>query len=436
MRVPGLSPIVPRIVLATFGSLGDLHPFLALGEALLARGAEVTVAASESYRERVCALGLGFAPLSPDFSRWERDTDAMRHAMDLRGGSDWIFRNMVAPFVEQTGPELLRACEGADAIVHSTLVLGAAPVAEKAGLPRFAVTLQPMVMFSALDPPATEASPVASALFRTHPAVARAMFALARTVSRPWFAPVARLRRSLGVSPHFANPVFDAAAGAAGHLAMFSPHFAPDPGDWPANTTQTGFAYFDHTPEHRGLSPGLQSFLDAGEPPLVFTLGSAAVWVPGEFFARAREAARALGRRAVLLVGDRVPFAGETSDDLFVGAYAPYSALFPHAAVVVHQGGIGTTAQALRAGRPQLIVPWSHDQPDNAVRCVRLGVARTLRRSHADAGAMTRELRALLADAGASARAAALGQAIRAERGADAAAETVLTAVGGSTTGR
>ena len=102
--------------------------------------------------------------------------------------------------------------------------------------------------------------------------------------------------------------------------------------------------------------------------------------IAGDFYRVGAEAARSPPRRAVLLVGDDAREAPEPAPDRFVVAYAPYDALFPHAAAIVHQGGIGTTAQALRAGRPMLVVPWSHDQPDNAERVRRLSVTRVVER--------------------------------------------------------
>jgi rhamnosyltransferase subunit B len=106
----------------------------------------------------------------------------------------------------------------------------------------------------------------------------------------------------------------------------------------------------------------------------------------------ARAACR-LGCRAILLVGDSGAVL-PASDGIIVRAYAPYSALFPCARLIVHHGGIGTTAQALRAGRPQLIVPIFADQPDNAARAARLGVARVLRRSRYRESALVAALRA------------------------------------------
>jgi len=135
-------------------------------------------------------------------------------------------------------------------------------------------------------------------------------------------------------------------------------------------------------------------FLNDGPPPVVFTLGSAAVLTAGDFFLESEKAVRELGCRAVFIAGaeSRV----RPGKDVFVAQYAPYSQVFARASVVVHQGGIGTTAQCLRAGRPALVVPFAHDQPDNAARVQRLGTGRTIPRSRYNAARAVRELRTLM----------------------------------------
>ena len=152
--------------------------------------------------------------------------------------------------------------------------------------------------------------------------------------------------------------------------------------DWPANTLITGFCYYDADGGNAKLPAHLEEFLSQGEPPVVFTLGSAAVLAAGEFYEYSARAAIKAGVRAVLLIGsdprNRPP--QELPESICVAEYAPYSALFPRTAMVVHQGGVGTTAQCLQAGKPMLIMPYSHDQPDNARRMRRLGVARVIRR--------------------------------------------------------
>jgi UDP:flavonoid glycosyltransferase YjiC (YdhE family) len=160
----------------------------------------------------------------------------------------------------------------------------------------------------------------------------------------------------------------------------------------------------------------------------VFTLGSLVVNSPGNFYRESLVAARSLKRRAVLLAGDQAigELARVDSADVFVCAYAPHSLLFPRAAAIVHHGGIGTLAQALRSGRPQLIVPHFADQLDNAARAARLGVARILpprRYSGASAG---RELERLLGDRGYLARAGKAAESVLTEEGASQAARIVL----------
>jgi rhamnosyltransferase subunit B len=134
-------------------------------------------------------------------------------------------------------------------------------------------------------------------------------------------------------------------------------------------------------------------------------------------------------RRAVLLVGERPPAGIETAagDDVLIVEYAPYSMLFARAAAIIHQGGIGTSAQALRAGRPQLVVPFSGDQPDNAARLTRLGVARTITRRHYRPDKVRRELQALLDERSYALRASRVSADVRSEEGARRAARLLAT---------
>jgi UDP:flavonoid glycosyltransferase YjiC (YdhE family) len=172
--------------------------------------------------------------------------------------------------------------------------------------------------------------------------------------------------------------------------------------------------------------PPKPRFLDAGPPPLVFTLGSSAVVDAGPFYDHSVAAARLLGRRAVLLVGnDPRNQPAALPDGIVAFAYAPYSDLFPRAAAVVHQGGIGTTAQAMRSGRPMLVMPYAHDQPDNAERVKRLGIARTIGRHRYTPARAAAELRHLLDNPLYRQRAAAVGEQVRQEDGVRAACDAL-----------
>jgi len=167
------------------------------------------------------------------------------------------------------------------------------------------------------------------------------------------------------------------------------------------------------------MAPKLELFLQGGPPPIVFTLGSAAVLDAGDFYEQSALAAEQLGERAVLLVGDdprnlpghRVP------ESICIVEYAPYSRLFPRASLIVHQGGVGTTAQALRAGKPMLVMPYSHDQPDNARRVRRLGIAKVIQRHRYRADTAAGLIGEMLAEPKYRERAAVIGAQVCAENG-------------------
>ncbi|MGH8598790.1 MAG: glycosyltransferase, partial [Gammaproteobacteria bacterium] len=202
-----------------------------------------------------------------------------------------------------------------------------------------------------------------------------------------------------------------------------------DQRDWPRQLRVTGFPYHDlrgRPGDPLGLPLGLRRFLDAGPPPLVFSLGSAAFWVARDFFQQSIEAAVALGQRAVLLVGDD-RFLPRDPVPVGIAAYdyVPYGALFPHASVVVHHGGIGSIAQVLRAGRPMLVVPIAHDQYDNAARVGALGVARTLPRRRYQAEQVVVALRALLEKPSYAERARVVAEEVRSERGTPTAVDII-----------
>jgi UDP:flavonoid glycosyltransferase YjiC (YdhE family) len=211
----------------------------------------------------------------------------------------------------------------------------------------------------------------------------RLVVGLVRSAARRWQEPAFALRRRLGL-PRGRDPLFEGQHSPELVLALFSSVLARPHPDWPPNVVVTGHVFHDAS-HGAALSPELESFLSGGPAPLVFTLGSSIVLIASDFWRESIDAARTLGMRAVLLTGGfaanqpvRLP------DGVLVVDRAPHQLLFPRARVVVHQGGAGTTAQALRAGRPMLVVPHSHDQPDNAAR-----VQRRRRRHHSFARLMS-----------------------------------------------
>ena len=417
-----------RIVFATFGTFGDVNPLVALGGELTRRGHSVVLAAPEMFRSQARAGGLGFAPIRPE----QQADDAAMIAMiyDRKRGTERGLREFLFPALRQSYEDLLAAVEadgGADLLVTGELAYAGPLVAERTGMAWASYVLAPFSFFSAWDPPVLPPHPRVSRLLATVPGAGHLLRPFARVVTRSWCAPVYELRRELGLA-RGRSPLFDAKHAPALVLALFSPLLGKPQPDWPANTRQPGFIFYDRDAEHPTLPRELAVFLEAGPPPLVFTLGSAAVMDPGDFWAQSTEAARKLGRRAVLLTGKHADAYANTSfgsPDLCHAGYAPYSLLFPRAAAIVHQGGVGTTAQALRAGRPMLVMPFSHDQPDNALRMRRLGVARVLPREGYTASRAARSLERLLGEPIYSERAAAARERMAGENGLRAACDAL-----------
>lgn len=426
-----------RFLFTTFGSLGDLHPYLAVGAELLARGHTITVLTHEAYRLRVTHAGLAFLPLAPDLDAFPDPGAVMRKAMDERTGSEFILRTLVAPYLREQMNATRAAGADHDVLFSHPVTLMTPHVAEAMAKPWASASLQPSTMFSRVDPPYISNVAAIWPLMRLHRGIAELLYRMMMTASRPMFRECDALRGELGLPRTSRHPIFESLFSPSLHLALFSPVFAPPQSDWAPNTVTTGFPLHDRGEAGEGIGPALTAWLAAGDPPIVFTLGSSAVYDPGAFYAESADAARRLGRRAVLLVGmdprtrAALPQSGAPlledapHADVVAVAYAPHSELMPRAAAVVHQGGIGTMGQALRAGRPMLVVPFSHDQPDNAMRAERLGVARTVSRRAYRADTAAKALGALLADPRVLIAAKSVGERIRAERGAQVAADAL-----------
>lgn len=412
-----------RIVLATYGSLGDLHPLIAVALELRDRGHDVIFAANASHEERVTRHGFAFHLLRPHVA--PDDPVAIAYLMDLKRGPERMLRELLFPSLREMYEDLRVACEGTDLLFSGELIFAAPLLAEKTGIPWASFALAPLSFFSAYDPPVVPPYPWLAHFYRFGPGVGRFVSRFGHAITKSWIGPVLALRKELGL-PEGLHPVFEGKFSPRLVIAMFSSVMATPQPDWPPNTVQTGFTFYDAGTG--ALTADVEAFLDAGEPPVVFTLGSAAVLDPGGFFHESIEAAKTLGIRALLVAGESQPTESVPAN-VHVTGYAPYSAVFARASAIVHQGGIGTTAQALRAGRPMIVVPYGFDQPDNAARLRRIGVAETIARKKYDRKRAVAALRLILNDASYTQRAATMAQQVRAEdgvRGACDALETLL----------
>lgn len=411
-----------KIVLNTFGSLGDLHPYVALALELRNRGHHPVIAANNSHRPIVEAEGIDFHAVRPDIGDFGDESELMKKVMDLKSGPEYVIRQLLMPNLRASYADLEIACEDADLLVTHPLTLTAPLVAEKRraqGMAWASVAIAPSVFLSAYDPPVFAAAPWLIHLRVFGPRFYRWLLSLITGTTRSWVEPWHKFRVELKLPPTSANPMFSGQFSPQLVLALFSAQLAQPQPDWPPNTTVTGFPFYDRRGQSTALGSELEEFLASGEPPIVFTLGSSAVMKADDFYSESAEAAKLLRKRAILLVG-RDP--RNRPENLPAGViaveYAAFSTLLPRASVVVHQGGVGTTAQAMRAGRSMLVVPFGFDQPDNAARVERLGISRTLARNAYNRETAARELNNLLSDAKYTEKAREVGLQVQNENGA------------------
>jgi UDP:flavonoid glycosyltransferase YjiC (YdhE family) len=379
-----------KILLMPFGSAGDVHPFVGLGAALHARGHEVTVATNDHFAPLVEREGFAFAPLGTEEEF--RDT--------LNDPNLWhptrAFRVVVGALLRllRRSYDLVaeRYVPGATIVISSMLGFGPRIAHDKLGVPFVTVHLQPSVLrsvyrsshYGALVLPDWLPKPAKRLIFRF----------LDAALIDPLVAPATNaLRAELGLSP--VRRLFDQWMHSPQLvLGLFPDWFGPPQPDWPPQTVLTGFPLYDEAGV-RPEDPDLSRFLDAGDPPIVFTPGSA-MRQAHAFFRESVEACSILGRRGILLTRFRDQVPADLPESVRQFDYVPFSRVLPRSALLVHHGGIGTTAQALAAGIPHLVMPLAHDQPDNAARLQRLGVARSIPPRRYDARRVARTINPLI----------------------------------------
>ncbi len=411
-----------------FGSPGDLQPFLAVGVALRELGHKPVVATSEFYRELVGRSGLEFAPVRPDRYSGQKDPDYFDRVVHNHEPPGQIFREMFMPGLIDSVADLLPVVAGADGIVTHSLAAGGRLAAEAHGIPWLSAVMQPMAYLSAHEPPVIGPPWLAAAWRKAGPGATHRWHQALRAITRQWTRDWHLLRRELGLPNISEHPLWEGQHSRLRSLGLLSRVLGAPQSDWPVAARVTGFPFY-RGPGRR-LDSTVQRFIDEGDAPLLFTLGTTAVHDPGAFYEESAAASEALGLRAILLGASRSETAPRIwSRDILEAPYAEHHLLFPHALAIVHQGGIGTLSEALLAGKPMLIMPYGHDQADNAWRASRLGVARIIGRRSYRAHTVRRAVSRLLGDAATRSTALAVSREISQERGAETAANLIAHAI-------
>ncbi|MBI3404140.1 MAG: glycosyltransferase [Acidobacteria bacterium] len=351
------------------GSAGDVHPNVGLAQALLRRGHRVIFGASTVFRNLAEKVGLEFVAFGTeeDYYTAVRDPDLWHPTRSLKIVTDRLMLPCLAPVYEFIRS---RAKEGPVVVTAPATALGARIAQEKLGVPLASIHLQPSLIRSVIRPPCIGFPNILGHL----PKFLRSAFyyVVDRAVIDPRLAPgVNAFRASIGLPPtsRFFDRGFHSRQMVIG---MFPEFFAQPQPDWPSNTHLAGFPLWDES-DVRAPSHELEQFLSSGPAPVIFTAGSANAHAK-DFFAVSAEVCKRKGWRGILLSQFPEQMPARLPDGVRQFQYVPFSEVLLRAAALVHHVGIGTTAQALAAGIPQLVMPLAHDQPDNAMRVQRLGV--------------------------------------------------------------
>ena len=381
-----------NFLILSAGTAGDMHPFLALACALKKRCHHITFFCPEIHRHLVELVGIDCKPMGN-----EREYLAILNDPNL-----WHPRKGIELVLRNTGfaiEELLVFFNGIDSsqkqvILAHPLTLAATAVIRHTfpSLHIVAVYLAPSNLRSIENP--LTFGPLK--IPRWMPSIVRKL--LWRLIDRYVIDPAAlpavnALRRRYGLQgvKHYVDhsqSVPDLS------VTLFPTWFGPTQPDWPRPLHSGYFPVYDPK-SSAAVNPELKEFLASGSAPLIFTHGTGNRHA-AHYFRCALEAAENLGRRAIFLTADRLQLPALLPADILWQPYVSFSALLPHSVLLIHHGGIGTTAEALKAGTPQLVVPLGFDQFDNAARIEYLNAGSSLSYGKVNAKSLTSSLESML----------------------------------------
>jgi rhamnosyltransferase subunit B len=379
-----------KVLVIPVGSSGDVHPLLGLALKLRERGHDIVFITNGHFEPLVRQAGLAFEPLgsAEEYQRAINDPDIWHPTRGTKKVLEWSMVGLMRPSYE-----LIKKHNqpGETLILSAAICLGARVAHDKLKIPLVTTQLQPMAIISSEKPPQLPVVPPWAPKW-----MRRFMFWVGdHAVINPIILPpLNQFLRELGLAPVKGHIFSEYINSPQLVLGLFPDWFGDPASDWPKQLRMPGFPLYDEKGFTK-TSAELEAFLFAGEPPIVFTPGSAMrQGLP--FFSAAAEACKRICRRGLLLSRYPENIPANLPQGVRHFSYAPFSEVLPRCAALVHHGGIGSMAQGFAAGIPQLIMPMAHDQPDNAARIRRLGAGLSIERKHFTAPKVAELLKQLL----------------------------------------
>ena len=380
-----------KFLLPTIGSAGDVHPVLALGLALQSRGHQASVLTNPLFQNLIERHGVGFLPLGT--LEDARATIADPDLWHPRKGFEVVARRAILPAMADVYRHIERHADDHTVVAASGIAFGARIAQERLGVPTATVHLQPSIIRSLVEQGMAGNIRISASQpmwFK------RAFFRLADwlLMDRALKRSVNEFRATIGLPP-VDRVMYRWMHSPQLVLGFFPDWFARPQADWPANTHLVGFPLWDTG--NNDLPLEARDFLAAGEPPVLFTPGSAGATMH-RFFQESVKAARQLGVRSMLVTNYPEQVPTDLPSGVKTFGYLPFSDVLPHAAMLVYHGGIGTLAQTVKAGIPHLVVPGGHDQFDNGWRVEQLGLGRSIPQTRYRADRVVKAIRTILGD--------------------------------------
>lgn len=378
-----MTPTEKNILLCTIGSAGDVNPFIMVGQELKKRGFRVTLMTSQYFEAQARNAGLEFLGLGrvEDYHTIINNPELW----DAEKGFKFFAESVVFPIM-RPAYEMISRFDPSNTILIAQAQFFAAHIAhDKLDFPFITVHLPPAAIRSSYEFPLMPAW--------MHPFLKRRLFNLIDIMvfDKLFAAEINLFRKSLGLAP--VQKVFERWTHSPQmNLGFFPEWFARPQPDWPPQTHLTGFVYYD---QEETISNDVDEFFKAGSAPIVFTPGTA-MKHGSQFFLDCIRACQQLGRRGILLTQFPEQLPGQLPEGIRHFSYLPFRQMLPRTLALVHHGGIGTTAQAIAAGIPQVIRPLAHDQPDTAARVEKLGIGVALGPKQFTATSLVKKLEPLI----------------------------------------
>lgn len=410
-----------KIFINTFGSRGDVQPYVALGKGLKAAGHTVTICTSSNFESFITDQGLNYGYMTDELLKLI-DTDAGREAIEDTVGVFGAIKTtlklikIAKPLNRQMMIDSWEAAQAVkpDLVIYHPKALGAVSIAEKFGVPAVMATLQPMMV------PTTEFPPIGIPDLNiggwynnlTYKLIPLGYRTYAKTVDE-----IRQAKMGLGKFPKSSGVLYTARGEPITVLHSYSPQVIPHPADWPDHAFVTGYWFLDRTDDWEPPAE-LQTFLEKGDAPVYVGFGSMAGRNPQRLANIVIEALQQANLRGIIATGWGGLDVDSLPDTILRIDKAPHDWLFPRMSAVVHHGGAGTTAAGLRTGRPTVVVPFFGDQPFWGNRVHTLGVGpKPIPQKKLTAEKLADALRTATGDVTIRKNAESLGEQIRGEDG-------------------